>query len=164
MLAKCPRNGTTDLPCFLLAIYLVTAPCMRCLKGGAVMHHLERARFLRFSPSISEVWVSPCHLQSLLTWEHLIHLLKGRGSLPYTSLKNCPSAWLERKGKRRKQKKICSLQEINPGCLSPCLLSMCLKLLTWKCWFFHMSLNIIIPLSVCNCSTRHIAITWWKQA
>lgn len=55
MLAKCPRNGTTDLPCFLLAIYLVTAPCMRCLKGGAVMHHLEHMRFLRFSPSISGV-------------------------------------------------------------------------------------------------------------
>lgn len=69
---------------------------------------------------------------------------------------------------KRKEKektiKIHRLPEINPGSLSPCLLSVCLKLLPRNCRFSTVSLHIVISVLVCSCSTMHTAITWSKQA
>lgn len=112
--------------------------------------------------SLESLSVSPCHSQNLLTREHLVHLQKGHGSLSHTEKLTFSVIWKERK--KETIKKSYSLLEINAGCLSPCLLSMCLNFLTWNCWFFNVSLYIIIPLLVCSCSTTRIAIAWSKQA
>lgn len=63
ILVKCPGNGTADLslPNFLLAM-LVAAPCLRCFKGRAAIHHLEPAGFIRFGP---------CYFLRF-SWYHLV--------------------------------------------------------------------------------------------
>lgn len=88
-------------------------------------------------------------------------LSEGHGSLFSHFFEKLTFSVIWKERKKEATRKISSLLVVTAGCLSPCLLS---NFLTWNCWFFCVSLYIIIPLLVCTCSTTHTAIAWSKQA
>lgn len=160
LLVRCLRNGTAavSLPCWLHQPLLHGWAAEKAQPGACTCYQLQSPMP---SGALSE---SPCHLQSLLTREHLVHFQKGHGSLFAHFFEKLTFSVIWKERRKEATRKISSLLVVTAGCLSPCLLSTRLNFLTWNCWFFNVSLYIIISLLVFRCSTTHIAIAWSKQA